>query len=65
MMVGNYKKLNNDKCHLIISCHNSEGIWAKIDQTKIWESKNQKLLGVLIDRRSALNIQQKWQTFYA
>ena len=40
----NYMKLNKDKCDLIISGHKSEAIWAKIGQTKIWESKNQKLL---------------------
>ena len=33
----------------VISGHKSEAIWAKIGQTKIWESKNQKLLGVIID----------------
>ena len=42
-------KLNQDKCHLIISGHKSEEIWEKIGQTKIWESKNQKLVGVIID----------------
>ena len=47
----NYMKLNQDKCHLIISGHKSEEIWAKIGQTKIWESKNQKLLEVIIDRQ--------------
>ena len=38
-------------CHLIISGHKSEAIWAEIGQTKIWESKKQKLLGVIIDRQ--------------
>ena len=37
--------------HLIISGHKSEAIWAEIGQTKIWESKKQKLLGVVIDRQ--------------
>ena len=46
-----YMKLNQDKYHLIISGHKSEAIWAKIGQTKIWESKNRKLLGVIIDRQ--------------
>ena len=45
----NYMKLNQDKCNLIISCHKSEAIWVKIGQTKIWENKKQKLLGVIID----------------
>ena len=44
-------KLNQDKCHLISSSHKSEQICARIGQTKIWESKNQKLLGVIIDRQ--------------
>ena len=44
----NYMKLNQNKCHL---GHKSEAIWAKIGQTKIWESKNQKLLGVMVDRQ--------------
>ena len=44
-------KLKEDKCHLIISSHKSEATWAKIGQTKIWESKNQILLGVIIDRQ--------------
>ena len=32
-------------------CLKSEAIWAKIGQTKIWESKNHKLLGVIINRQ--------------
>ena len=40
----------NDKCHLIISGHKpAEVMWEKTGQTKIWESKKQKLiLGVII-----------------
>ena len=48
---GNYMKLIEDKCHLIISGHKSESIWAKFGQTKIWESNKQKLLGIIIDRQ--------------
>ena len=44
-------KLNEDKCHLFNSDHKFEAIWAKIGQTKIWQNKNQKLLGVIIDRQ--------------
>ena len=36
---------------LLFSGRKSEVIWAKIGQTKIWESKNQKLLGVIIGRQ--------------
>ena len=32
-------KLNEDKCHLIISGHESEAIWLKIGQAKVKESK--------------------------
>ena len=40
-----------NRCNLNISGQKSETIWAKIGQTKIWESKNQKLLEVIIDRQ--------------
>ena len=43
-------KLNQDKCHLLVSGFKYESVWAKIRKTKIWESKKQKLLGVEIDR---------------
>ena len=43
-------KLNQDKCHLLVSGHKHETISAKIVETKIWESNKQKLLGVVIDR---------------
>ena len=36
----------------VISGHKSEAIWAMTGQTKIWESRNQKLLAVMIDRQS-------------
>ena len=50
---NNHVKLNQEKCHLVISGHKHESIWAKIGQTKIWESRKQKLLGVEVD--SSLN----------
>ena len=43
-------KLIDDKCHLLISGHKYENVWAQIGNAKIWESKTQKLLGVKIDR---------------
>ena len=46
----NYLKLNEDKCHLIISGHKFGNVWVKIGDTKIWESQRQTLLGVDIDR---------------
>ena len=44
-------KLNQDKYHLLISEHIHETVWAKIGETKIWESSNQKLLGVVLEFR--------------
>ena len=46
---NNHMKLNQEKCHLLVSVYKHENIWARIGQTKIWESRKQKLLGVEID----------------
>ena len=46
----NYMKLNQNKCHLLVSGFKYENVWAKIGKTKIWESKKQILLGVEINR---------------
>ena len=43
-------KLNEDKCHLLVAGHAYETLWANIGETRIWESKNEKLLGLTIDR---------------
>ena len=43
-------KLNQDKCHLIVTGHKFENLFAQIGEAKIWETCKQKLLGVLIDR---------------
>ena len=42
-------KLKEDACHLIISGYRYEATWAKIGQTKVQESKNQKLLRVIFN----------------
>ena len=42
-------KLNQENFHLLVSGYKHENIWARIRQTKIWESRKQKLLGVEID----------------
>ena len=47
---NNSRKLNQDKCHLLVPGFKYESIWAKIGKTKIWESKKQKLLGAEIDK---------------
>ena len=47
---NNSMKLKDDKCHLLISGHIYENVWAQTGNAKIWERKTQKLLGVKIDR---------------
>ena len=47
---SNYMMLNQDKCHFLISGHKYETLFVNVGETKIWENKQQKLLGVLIDR---------------
>ena len=47
---SNYLKLNQGKCHFILSEHKHEIIWGNKGQTEIWESKKQKLLRIIIDR---------------
>ena len=45
---NNHMKLNQEKCHLLVSGYKHENIWARIGQTKIWERRKQKLLGLEI-----------------
>ena len=47
---NNYMQLNSDKCHLLISGFKHQIHWAKVGQSKIWESTNERLLGITIDR---------------
>ena len=43
-------KFNEDKCHLLVAGHRYETLWANIGETRIWKSKNKKLLGLTIGR---------------
>ena len=47
---SNCMKLNQNKCHFLLSGHKHEMIWAIIGQIKIWERRKQKLLVTIIDR---------------
>ena len=47
---SNYRKLNQDKCHFLLSGYKHEMIRINIRQNKIWESRKQKLLGIITDR---------------
>ena len=53
--VNNNMKLNQDKCHLLVSGYKNENVWANIGNEKIWESNKQKLLGLDIDRNLNFN----------
>ena len=48
-------KLNQDKCHLLVSGYKNENVWIHIGNEKIWESNKQKLLGLDIDRNLNFN----------
>ena len=50
MFENNYIKLNEDKCYLLVAEHSCKTLWTNIRETRIWDSKNEKLLGLTIDR---------------
>jgi hypothetical protein len=47
--------LNQDKCHFLISGNVTEHLWAKVGDELIWESAEEKLLGVTIDKNLNFN----------
>ena len=47
---NNYMKFNEDKCYLLISGFKHEVLWADIGGKRIWESTENKLFGLHIDR---------------
>ena len=49
-------KLNQDKCHLLVSGYKHVNVWAQIGDETIWESNKQKLLGLQMDRNLHFNI---------
>ena len=51
----NYTKLNQDKCHFLISGNTSEYLWVQVGEHKIWESLQEKLLGLNIDKNLNFN----------
>ena len=48
-------KLNQNKCHLLVSGYKNENIWPQIGEVKIWESSKQKFLEFVIDRDLSFN----------
>ena len=52
---ANYMKLNPDKCHFLLAGSTPELLWAKVGEEKIWESSQEKLLGLVIDKKLNFN----------
>ena len=48
-------KLNEDKCHFLVSGNIHECLFAKVGGDLIWESSEEKLLGVTIDKNLNFN----------
>ena len=46
----NYMKLNQNKCHFLISGNTPEYLWVRVGEHLIWESPEEKLLGLHIDK---------------
>ena len=55
---NNYMKLNQDKCHFVISGNVTEHLWAKVGGELIWEGAEEKRLGVSIDKNLNFNSQK-------
>ena len=43
-------KLHQGKCHLIVSGHKYQNVFASVGQSIFWEIENQKLSGIIIER---------------
>ena len=59
-------KLNQDKYHLLVSGYKHENVWAQIGNEIIWETNQQKLLGLQIDKNMNFSeyvfiMQKSWQ----
>ena len=46
----NFMTLNQGKCHLLVSRHKHESVFANIGETRLWEEYCAKLFGIQIDR---------------
>ena len=52
---ANCMQLNSGKCHLLIMGNTPEYLWVKVGKSLIWESQQEKLLGVIIDKNLNFN----------
>ena len=53
---NNYMQLNQGKCHFMISGNINEHLWVKVGDEIIWESAQEKLLGVTIDKKLKFDV---------
>ena len=51
----NYIQLNSTICHVLFMGNTPEYLWAKVGKNQIWESQQEKLLGVIIDKNLKFN----------
>ena len=51
----NFMKLNQDKCHFLTGANTNELLWLKVGDAMIWESSEEKLLGITIDKNLNFN----------
>ena len=49
-------KLNEDKCHFLISGNKSEHVFVNVGPYKIWESNAVEILGITVDASLKFNI---------
>ena len=47
---ANYMKPNETKCHLLAPSRTPEMLWIQVGEQIIWESRQERLLGVMVDR---------------
>ena len=52
---ANYMMLNQPKCHLLIASNSPEHLWIQVGEQIIWESREEILLGVTIDKGLKFN----------
>ena len=52
---NNYMKLNEKKCHFLISGNKNEHLWAKVGYSIVRESPQEKLLGITMDKKLNFN----------
>ena len=48
-------RLNQSKCHFLVSGNINEHLWVKVGDEKIWESAEVMLLGVTVDKNLKFN----------